>query len=120
MVLPPVLKAGMQSGSIMTVADILAQTCIEGRSFSSVTGAGSSKGNDVDNGKSASLSPSTCGALNPPEYNPMRTLQWSVAGLCIHGPYFLKAFGAIDKLFANRPMGFSTVMMKTATAQFLV
>ncbi len=96
--LPPLMKAGLQSGSIMTIADFLTQVGIEGKSLSAPDAKGKQHGTEA--------------------YDSSRTLRWTVAGLTIHGPYFLFAFGKIDKAFAGATPGFRTVMMKTATAQF--
>ena len=63
MSIPPIVRAGLQSGSIMTVADVLTQLGVE-----------------------------RC-----PELDHRRTLRWTLGGLCLHGPYFFKAFQILDK-----------------------
>lgn len=110
MALPGPLKAGLFSGTIMTGADVFAQLAIEGkRAPSSLSSVGSNHGDN-------SSSSSTSSALV--DYDPQRTVRWSVAGLCIHGPYFFVTFRWIDRVFANHTLNLRTVLLKTATAQF--
>ncbi|CAD7940188.1 unnamed protein product [Amoebophrya sp. A25] len=114
----PFLKAGLQSGTILTIADVLTQLGIEGKSFEQKGGSSSS----------SSTSPSQSGSPPAPNaknttpttavYDPYRTARWTGAGLMIHGPYFFYTFGKIDKLFANYTLNLTTVLLKTATAQF--
>lgn len=95
MFLSKVLQAGIQSGSIMTVADIVTQIGIERKSFEELH---SSKQN---------------------VYDPHRTLRWAVAGLTLHGPYFFVGFSKVDAYF-GAATSLSTVIKKTAAAQFVL
>eukprot|EP01052_Picozoa_sp_SAG31_P047122 SAG31_NODE_9295_length_1303_cov_1.210133_2_plen_136_part_01 len=63
------LRAGLTSGVICTVGDILAQN-IESRVRKS-----------------------------PVPYDPYRTLRFGVVGLTLHGPYFQRGFAWVDKYF---------------------
>lgn len=63
------LRAGAQSGTIMTVADIATQVIIEGKS------------------------------LERQDYSWTRTLRWTTVGVFLHGPYFFTGFAILDKYF---------------------
>jgi hypothetical protein len=61
------LRAGLQSGSIMSVADVATQLAVEGKT------------------------------LTEGSYDWKRTLRWTLAGLTLHGPYFFVGFSIVDK-----------------------
>ncbi len=69
MMLPKVVRAGLQSGSIMSVADIGTQVGIEGK------------------------------GVEDSSYDPYRTMRWAVAGIVLHGPYFYVGFSRLDQYF---------------------
>lgn len=77
-------RSGLQSGTIMSVADVCTQLGVEGKSTD--------------------------------EYNPHRTLRWTVAGLTMHGPYFYMGFALLDRQF-GAATSFRTVAAKTITGQ---
>ena len=86
------LRAGLTSGAICTVGDILAQN-IESR-----------------------VRP------NPAPYDPYRTLRFGVVGLTLHGPYFQRGFSWVDKYFgaslvAGKPL-WPVIGKKIAFTQF--
>jgi Mpv17 / PMP22 family len=82
------LQAGIQSGTIMSVADVTTQWLVEVRDFSE-GGA----------------------------YDIHRTLRWTVAGLTLHGPYFFLGFSYVDKV-VGPATSLKVVAQKTALAQF--
>ena len=63
------LRAGLQSGSIMSMADIVTQFGIEGKEIQSSS------------------------------YDGNRTLRWALAGMFLHGPYFYVGFSRLDQYF---------------------
>ena len=67
------LRAGLTSSGIMTVADVIAQN-IERQ----VLGSTPEK---------------------PREYDPHRTVRFAVVGLTLHGPYFQRGFAMVDRHF---------------------
>lgn len=82
----------------MSVADVCTQLGMEGRSLSL---------ND-ENFNTADKA-----------YDPSRTLRWAIAGVTLHGPYFLAGFARIDAtLGPATSMG--VVAKKTAVAQFVL
>ena len=99
--------AGLQSGTILTIADIATQLGIDGRKLK-------------QQGEFSSASTGTAKPRESETYDPCRTLRWTGAGLLIHGPYFKFTFAKIDGFFANYPLNLRTVLLKTATAQFTV
>jgi len=95
--LHPALKAGLQSGTILTLADVFTQCGIEG----------------------ARLRLSH-GAETPSEkiWDPYRSLRWASVGACLHGPWFWWSFGRIEAFWGpSRSLGM--VLKKTFAAQFL-
>ena len=98
--IPNLLRAGLQSGSIMTVADITTQMFIEKRTLQ--------QPQERDQAEQRIKL-----------YEPSRTIRWSLAGLALHGPYFYYAFSKIDQHFAQQAMTFGKVLHKTAIAQFI-
>jgi len=64
-----ILRAAVQSGTIMTAADIGTQLGIEGKS--------------IEHGS----------------YSWERTLRWTLAGMFLHGPYFFTGFSVLDRYF---------------------
>ncbi|CAD7936396.1 unnamed protein product [Amoebophrya sp. A120] len=114
--------AGLQSGTILTIADVLTQVGIDGKRIGAIPrlpwqNNQENTKNTAQGGSSSSSSSSS--HVNAAEhYNPDRTLRWAGAGLLIHGPYFKFTFGKIDGFFANSPLNLRTVLLKTATAQF--
>ena len=89
------LRAGLQSGAIMGVADITTQLCVEG--------IGNSDDNDNDN-----------------DFDVLRTLRWTGAGLLLHGPYFYMGFSIIDRKFGQAVTTWKVVAKKTTAAQFIL
>lgn len=97
---PKVVLAGLQSGSIMCLADVGTQLCLEGKSFTTTT---------------TDLLP----------YDPHRSLRWAAAGILLHGPYFYLGFSKLDQFFGPATTTAATtsiriVAQKTATAQFIL
>ena len=91
------IRAGMQSASIMTVADIMTQLVVEKKSL-------------VDDNTGKDLA----------RYDPVRTLRWATVGLTLHGPYFRYCFARLDQIFAGTAQSLLVVAKKTALAQFIV
>ena len=91
------LRAGLTSSGIMTVADILAQG-IERRVLGSTPD-------------------------NPRDYDPYRTARFAVVGLTLHGPYFQRGFAMVDRRFgpslskAGKP-AWGVIAKKVGTTQF--
>lgn len=101
------LKAGLQSGTIMGIADMCTQVFVEGkhvtmsRTINPVTANGNILGGqDVDS------------------YDEVRTLRWALMGFVLHGPYFLAGFSFIDRRIVGT--GAAAVAKKTAAAQFFL
>ena len=90
------VRAGLQSGCIMTVADIMTQLVVEKRSL---------QDGDSDSEGVA-------------RYDPVRTLRWTTIGLALHGPYFRYCFSRLDQMFKTQSL--LVVAKKTALAQFIV
>lgn len=84
-----ILKAGATSASIMSLADVAAQS-IETKGFSKAR-----QGEDEAG------------------WDPARTLRFGVVGLTLHGPYFFKGFAWVDRLFGPAVSSGGTVMWKT-------
>jgi len=80
------LKAGFQSGSIMTCSDLVTQLGIEGRT-GEVGELAASKGIS-----------STGSSATTERYDPIRSVRWFSAGLCVHGPYVHLFYGWVDRL----------------------
>lgn len=90
--IPKVVQAGLQSGTIMLVADASTQFLLEGK--------------DVSN-------------KDHDKYDARRTLRWASAGLLLHGPYFYMCFSKLDQWVGTTP-SVATVAKKTIMAQLLV
>jgi len=102
------VRAGMQSASIMTVADIVTQLVVEKRSLL----AGPAENEDkVHAGQEVAARR---------HYDPIRTMRWATVGLTLHGPYFRYCFAKLDHMFAGTAQSLVVVAQKTALAQFLV
>lgn len=92
------LKAGLTSGGIMTVADVIAQ------------------------GIERQLLGST--PENPRDYDPYRTARFTAVGLTLHGPYFQRGFAMVDRRFgpsllAGKP-AWGIIGKKLVTTQFVL
>ena len=96
------VRAGMQSASIMTVADITTQLVVEKKSL---VGRNNKAEDDV---------------TTTARYDPVRTLRWATVGLTLHGPYFRHCFARLDQMFAGTAQSLLVVAKKTALAQFIV
>lgn len=109
-----VVKAGLQSASIMTVADMTTQLLVEKRLFFA---------NDQTPNLKQQLEVAV--AVQETMYDPIRTLRWATVGLTLHGPYFLLSFGKLDRLMLGGGGGGTTnslliVAKKTAIAQLVI
>ena len=104
------LRAGLQSGTIMGIADASTQVLIEGKN---ITSAMTSLG--TKNGEARRSSQDTNDS-----YDGDRTLRWALMGLLLHGPYFLTGFSAIDRRFGVSKVSWKTVAKKTVTAQMIL
>lgn len=83
----------------MTAADIGTQIFMEGKSLEQ------QRQDDKNN--------------NNNHYSWQRTLRWTMAGICLHGPYFLTGFSILDKHF-GAATSLQIVAKKTMTAQLLL
>lgn len=102
------LRAGLQSGSIMCVADVTSQVVVEGRSIGPMGNSGYQQN-----------PPSTPTGNECVQYDPKRTMRWVAAGLLLHGPWNYAWFSKIDQFFGcSKRMG--NVVKKVATVQFLM
>mmetsp|Transcript_19375 Transcript_19375/g.41805 ORF Transcript_19375/g.41805 Transcript_19375/m.41805 type:complete len:291 (+) Transcript_19375:124-996(+) len=101
----PTARAGLQSASVMTVADIVTQLLVEKRTL---FGGGTDEEIKTDDSQSSVA-----------EYDPVRTLRWAIVGLTLHGPYFFNAFARLDRIF-GAATSLLVVAKKTAFAQFVV
>lgn len=97
----PWAKAGVISGSIMSFADVAVQNVVEP---AWATGEPTKKANAF--------------ALLP-HWDPMRTAKWGICGLTLHGPYFFKMFGHVDRFFGPATT-FANAVTKTAFVQVTV
>ena len=100
-----VARAGLQSASIMTAADLSTQLIVEKKRLKS--------GEAIDGGMEASKPRPVA------TYDPVRTLHWATVGLTLHGPYFFFSFSRVDSLF-GAATALRIVAKKTAFAQFVV
>ena len=107
-----VAKAGIQSASIMAIADISTQLAVENRSF--ITNEEKSICKDTHQA-SDKQQPSSS---SPVYYDPIRTLRWTIIGLTLHGPYFFLAFGKLDRLFSTST--FANAFKKTFITQLTI
>jgi len=108
-----VAKAGIQSASIMAIADISTQLVVENRSFITDEEKGICK--DTHQASSDTQQPSS---LSSVDYDPIRTMHWSVVGLTLHGPYFFLAFSKLDRLFSAPT--FANAFKKTVITQLTI
>ena len=107
------IRAGIQSGTIMSVADIATQFFIEGKQLPTTY-----SNNNNDEYPKPTTRNSKC-----LYYDFKRTLRWTIAGLTLHGPYFFMGFSMVDKYFASTgaaAMNWNIVAKKTAIAQFVL
>lgn len=116
------LRAGVQSGSILTFADIATQLFVEGNHLGSSrrdkVPTAASLGSKVEERLRSNADKGDIVA-NGNAYDPIRTARWTTVGLFLHGPYFFSAFSDLDRRFgAGRTLG--NVLKKTAVAQFVV
>ena len=94
------LRAGLQSGTIMALADTATQLFIEDqKGWRRLWDTGSVRTQDWT-----------------------RTLRWGVAGLICHGPYFFVGFSVIDKYIGAQAAvpTLRTVAQKTLVAQLVL
>jgi len=89
-----VAKAGIQSASIMAIADISTQLVLENRSFITHEEKGICK--DTHQTYQTDIQQPSSSSSSSVYYDPIRTMHWSVVGLTLHGPYFFLAFGKLD------------------------
>ena len=120
MMIGKVLRAGLQSGTIMGMADMSIQVLVEGKNIATATTTRDG-GREVDVDVDVESS-----------YDGMRTLRWALMGLVLHGPYFLTGFSIIDRRFAAAAaaagtsaasaatVSWKTVAKKTASAQLFL
>lgn len=94
-------RSGLQSASIMTIADVATQLLVEKRQFPGR--------DDVDR--------SSQGIVQ--HYEPSRTGRWAIVGLTLHGPYFFHAFRMLDRHFGPAT-SLSVVAKKTIFGQIAV
>ena len=87
-----VLRAGLVSGTIHIVADVIAQS-IE----------------TIVSGEAVALE----------SHDVARTQRFAILGATLHGPYFFKGFAMVDKKFGT-PKNMATVLKKTAATQIFV
>jgi len=111
--LSKVAKAGLQSATIMSVADAATQISVEGKKITKCD-------------HTSSMIPSSSSRHTQQQkqayenyYDPMRTLRWATVGLTLHGPFFLASFAMIDR-YMGAATTLQVVMKKTALAQFIV
>jgi hypothetical protein len=98
------VRAGVQSASIMTLADMTTQVVLEGRSW-----PGTTTTQPTDKSSTATSD----------AYEPSRTLRWATVGLFLHGPYFFAAMGRLDR-WAGPAVTWATVVKKTTVAQCII
>lgn len=101
------IKAGLQSASIMSIADISTQVVIEGRAVTIYNDE-----NITSNNPSGVNSESY-------RYDPKRTLRWAMIGLTLHGPYFFYSFSKLDRIF-GASTSLSVAAKKTIFGQLVV
>jgi len=106
-----IAKAGIQSASIMAIADISTQLLVENRSVITHEEKGICK----DTHQASSVTATSSSVVH---YDPIRTMHWTVVGLTLHGPYFFLAFGKLDRLFSAST--FANAFKKTAITQLTI
>ena len=102
-----VAKAGIQSASIMAIADISTQLAVENRSFITNEEKSICKDTHQASDKQQVI-------MIPYEHY----ARWTIIGLTLHGPYFFLAFGKLDRLFSTST--FANAFKKTAIAQLTI
>ena len=119
-VIPPVIKAGIQSAAIMTIADLSIQILVEKRrvplrfrKMAKLLHSKMKKPRRRQNNRSNEYEIN----INK-KVDTMRTLRWAVLGCTLHGPYFFSAFKRIDRLYGPAT-SFPVVVQKTLTAQLI-
>ena len=117
-------KAGLQSASIMAVADITTQLLVEKRSIVAHPQLEGSVNTEHQNKitNATKQPPSAPQPIKNYNYDPLRTLRWATVGLTLHGPYFFLSFGKLDQRIIGTTVTNSiyTVAKKTAIAQLLI
>ena len=117
MIKPPsiqqVVRAGLQSATIMTLADVTTQFVIEGKKIEEKTSeaTSSSASTTVDqrqyyhqspiSEQSSTVLSTTIENDDDSKYSLSRTLRWTVCGLFLHGPCFLMGFSWLDRRFPS-------------------
>ena len=102
------LRAGLQSGTIMGIADVSTQILVERKQIASKTL------------QIPTITISDCrrNVQDSDSYDPVRSLRWFCMGLVLHGPYWSVAVSIIDQKFAGKC--WENVVKKTAAAQFFL
>lgn len=95
-------RAGLQSGSIMTVSDVGIQFGLNGRTWQGFSPEQKAKDSKT--------------SQSPDAYDIVRTLRWTACGFFLHGPYFLTTFGFVDRIFGPA-VGMNVVMKKMMFVQ---
>ena len=135
-IIKAIVKAGLQSGTIMCIADIVIQTQIEEQNTTTrrnIRRMGVVGKEEISNGRQQqqqkdddelqlrNIQAKTNNNNNYWDYE--RTIRWYIAGLCIHGPYFFVGFSKIDNYFASlKPpiVPWKMVVSKTLIAQLVL
>ncbi len=124
------LKSGLQSGSIMFVADSVTQFGLEKRIVKNKEADLQLKLKTHDkspiDGTIEQPTKETSNAVMsqkydvelPKYYDPYRTFRWTTAGLFLHGPYFAKAFSSLDQYFGMQTT-MKNVLKKTMAGQII-
>jgi hypothetical protein len=107
--LPAIIKAGFQSASIMSLADLTTQIVVEDRAIIFPLPSA-----NTDKSESAQTDSSISNSSPLLYYDPKRTLRWTTIGLTLHGPYFFTAFRQLDRLFG------ASTSLKVATTKTVV
>eukprot|EP00922_Rhytidocystis_sp_ex-Travisia-forbesii_P033538 GHVS01049819.1.p1 GENE.GHVS01049819.1~~GHVS01049819.1.p1 ORF type:complete len:211 (-),score=34.46 GHVS01049819.1:189-821(-) len=88
--------ASLQSGSVMFIADMIAQ--------------------GIENNNKQPPPCSNWWTVH--WWEPLRSLRWAVVGCSLHGPFFFTALGAVDRLLGSST-SIRVVLAKTAIAQLV-
>mmetsp|Transcript_22951 Transcript_22951/g.63941 ORF Transcript_22951/g.63941 Transcript_22951/m.63941 type:complete len:242 (-) Transcript_22951:1451-2176(-) len=104
--IPPVVKAGLQSGTIMCIADIMTQKMIA--DGSAADDVGSSEKIEAQQPADRIIPTSSIPMLQSANeqlqsLDQFRTIQWTAAGLLLHGPFLHFGFIMLDKYFPLPP-----------------
>jgi protein Mpv17 len=92
------VRAGLQSGTIMGAADVATQLLATRHHH-----------DEEDEGR---------GAVWSWDYE--RTARWSAVGVTLHGPYFAAGFARLDTVYGPAPTTMAVVVQKTAAAQLVL